>query len=80
MRPPWPRDTFDDVHLDPACDLPALYREGLELFGELWGQLEMSRAALGHDALLDQLLTHLQSQLVGAALILDMKINLAEKK
>jgi hypothetical protein len=65
---------FGNVHLDPACDLPERYAAAFELFADLWGQLETT--TIGEDELIQQLIVHLQTQLVGAALLLRIKTSL----
>ena len=67
---------FWDVHLDPACDPPAHDRDVFELLAEFWSRLEVARTHLGDDLILVELVAHLQNQLVGAAIVLNIKMSL----
>jgi hypothetical protein len=77
MRRAWYLDPFFDVHLDPACDPPAHEPAMFELLGELWGQLHVFRIA-SNDRLSCELAAHLQNQLVGAALVLSIKVSMID--
>jgi hypothetical protein len=67
---------FGSVHLDPACDPPEHYAAAFDLFGDLWGLLEVAKGDRGGDEFIEQLVEHLQNQLVGAALLLRIKANM----
>jgi hypothetical protein len=66
---------FGSVHLDPSLDPPGHYAAAFDLFADLWGLLEVAKGD-HDDEFIQQLITHLQSQLVGAALLLRIKTNL----
>jgi hypothetical protein len=71
-------DVFWDVHLDPARDPPTPYRAVFELLGELWGQLHVFKSSVGDDGMLGALLSHLQQQVVGTALVLRIKVSMTD--
>jgi hypothetical protein len=71
-------EAFFDVHLDPACDPTAHERALFELLGELWAQLHAFGTSMGEDAVLRTIVAHLQSQLVGAALVLSIKVTMTD--
>jgi hypothetical protein len=67
---------FGSVHLDPSLDPPERYAAVFDLFADLWGQLETTTIDGDEDEFIKQLIVHLQSQLVGAALLLRIKTNM----
>ena len=71
-------DPFSDVHLDPARDPPERYQALFELLGEFWGRLEMVRASSGEDTILEQLVQHVQGQLIAYTLVLSVRMNMIE--
>ena len=71
-------DAFFDVHLDPACDPPARYRDLFDLLGGLWVQLDAFRTANKGDRLLGEVVAHLQNQRVSAALVLSIKVSMTD--
>src|SRR6476469_4173743 len=65
-------------HLDPSCDPPEHYLAAFDLCCELWGELCGFRSSYRQDPFLMALVSHLESQLVGAAVILRTKLEVNE--
>jgi hypothetical protein len=67
---------FDFAHLDPSCDPPERYRAAFELLASLWCQLRAFRSASPQDEFLTGFTAQLESDLVAAALILAIQVEL----
>jgi hypothetical protein len=71
-------DAFFDVHLDPTCDPPPHERALFDLLGELWAELHTFRASVDQEPVLRDVAAYLQRQLVAAALVLSIKMNMID--
>ena len=67
---------FDFVHLDPSCDPPEGYVAAFELLAAFWCELRALRSAYPQDAFLSDFSAHLETQLVVAALLLEIQVEL----
>lgn len=74
MRPM--ESPFDFVHLDPSCDPPEEYVAAFELLAAFWCELRAFRSASPQDAFLSDFSAHLETQLVAAALVLAIQVEL----
>jgi hypothetical protein len=70
---------FDFAHLDPSCDPPEPYLAAFDLLADIWGQLQAFRAAHPQDQFLLDLTARLETQLVGAGLVLAVKVDLLSR-
>ncbi|MBR1190360.1 hypothetical protein [Bradyrhizobium sp. AUGA SZCCT0160] len=67
---------FDFVHLDPSCDPPERYVAAFELLAAFWCELRALQSACPQDGFLSDFSTHLETQLVAAALLLEIQVEL----
>ncbi|MET3838694.1 hypothetical protein [Bradyrhizobium sp. OAE829] len=65
---------FDFAHLDPSCDPPEEYVAAFELLAAFWCELRAFRSACPQDAFLAGFTAHLETELVVAALVLAVQV------
>ena len=67
---------FDFAHLDPSCDPPEEYAAAFELLVAFWCELRALRSACPQDAFMSDFSAHLEAELVAAALVLAIQVEL----
>ncbi|MBR1232817.1 hypothetical protein [Bradyrhizobium sp. AUGA SZCCT0182] len=67
---------FDFAHLDPSCDPPEGYVAAFELLATFWCELRALRSECSHDQFLSGFIAHLETELVGAAFVLAIQVEL----
>ena len=67
---------FDFAHLDPSCDPPEEYAAAFELLATFWCELRAFQSASPQDAFLSDFSAHLEAELVAAALVLAIRVEL----
>jgi hypothetical protein len=70
------RNAFDGIHLDPSQDTAELYQATLDLLSDMWNQVSRLKSACDGDPFASALLTDLETRVVAAGLLLNLKIKL----
>jgi hypothetical protein len=70
------RHPFDFPHLDPSQDPPEAYGSAFDLLCELWTRLRTFQSSYREEEFLVQLTSCLENQVVAAAVLLAIKIDL----
>jgi hypothetical protein len=67
---------FDFVYLDPSRDPPEVYGAALDLLCEFWARLRTFRSSCHEEEFLVQLTSCVENQVITAAVLLIIKVEL----